>query len=1056
MKNFGKRTENLDFANIGDIPTKLSQLTNDAGYLTVGTLPTNLVTTDKAQTITGLKTFNAPANISGTEQSTAIFKTSNGGQLIVGKEGANSGTMLRFDQVAGTVRLRFRASATAGAMVWEQPEQGAQLYIDLGKSGADYRRITFPSVAGTLALTSQVPSAPNNGILTIQKNGTTIATFGANQSDNKTANITVPVKVSELTNDSGYTNNTGTVTSVAIKMNGSTKGTVTNSGTIDLGTVITDVSGKLDKTENTGISVLGATKKTTTLGGNQLYAPNGIIFGGTAAAAGLVTRGICGVNVPGNGGACAKDDLYVNYDGNNDYSRKLVLGAGSVGDKITVSIASSGTDYGNMYSAIRGDQMVRYVNAKIPTDYLIGGSQTTTSTADGGSNIFTFTKANGQTATFTVKNGSKGSTGKDGENGLDALVYNNVIFVDNIPEEESKGNMTLNSNDFNRLPYPDETFWVIMSDDSGAEEAVQFNVDSYGANTETVSCGWLNRRNIKGEQGQQGDDGVGISTATTGTPTVSTDGYTTTPITFRRTDNTTILVNVKAKNGKDGTNATITSIDGLKGGTLTSPLIITGGDQATAAKIALNQAKNGQITDSSTSTIFGFMNSGALTVGATAYTINIRGKNTRPTYNGNNLALFSDIPTVNNAALTIKVGKNGDVSGTGTFTANQSTASTITLPVYSKDDVDTEIAKCAKLSGDNSFTGNITIGGNLTVNGTTTTVDSTTLQVKDKLIMVAYGNTTKLTTPAGLVAPKYDGTNSGALVFDGDGIAYVGDVVLDSNGNINVSQSGLQTLATRTGLVGGNIVKYDSTNLTLVDSGIAANNIATLGANTFSGGQTITGTRTDGYSVFATGYIRGSWLQAPSTGQLSSTPTKICVLDGGGWLYYRTPAEIRTDIGAAATADIPTVNNGKLTIKQGGVEKGSFTANQSGNVEIDLESGGTTHTTYTAIHMSYSEAVDTMNGDPIEDFTCKLWISPLRADAGFTVGSDFLSWLGANMFADETSALACNGYSPQLGAACACWGDGSNILYVEFANGQIVMLYADSITISENSFMVSV
>lgn len=41
------------------------------------------------------------------------------------------------------------------------------------------------------------------------------------------------------TNPNGYTSNTGTVTSVAVKMNGSTKGTVTTNGTIDLGTVIT-------------------------------------------------------------------------------------------------------------------------------------------------------------------------------------------------------------------------------------------------------------------------------------------------------------------------------------------------------------------------------------------------------------------------------------------------------------------------------------------------------------------------------------------------------------------------------------------------------------------------------------------------------------------------------------------------------------------------------------------------------------------------------------------------------------------------------------------------
>lgn len=53
---------------------------------------------------------------------------------------------------------------------------------------------------------------------------------------------TIPSKTSQLTNDSGFTANKGTVTSVSIKMNGASKGTVTSSGTIDLGTVLTDAS----------------------------------------------------------------------------------------------------------------------------------------------------------------------------------------------------------------------------------------------------------------------------------------------------------------------------------------------------------------------------------------------------------------------------------------------------------------------------------------------------------------------------------------------------------------------------------------------------------------------------------------------------------------------------------------------------------------------------------------------------------------------------------------------------------------------------------------------
>jgi len=49
----------------------------------------------------------------------------------------------------------------------------------------------------------------------------------------------IPSKTSQLTNDSGFTANKGTVTSVGIKMNGVVKGTVTESGVVDLGTVIT-------------------------------------------------------------------------------------------------------------------------------------------------------------------------------------------------------------------------------------------------------------------------------------------------------------------------------------------------------------------------------------------------------------------------------------------------------------------------------------------------------------------------------------------------------------------------------------------------------------------------------------------------------------------------------------------------------------------------------------------------------------------------------------------------------------------------------------------------
>ena len=47
-------------------------------------------------------------------------------------------------------------------------------------------------------------SGPGDGTLTIQKNGTAVGTFSANQATNETVNIEVPTKTSDLNNDSGF------------------------------------------------------------------------------------------------------------------------------------------------------------------------------------------------------------------------------------------------------------------------------------------------------------------------------------------------------------------------------------------------------------------------------------------------------------------------------------------------------------------------------------------------------------------------------------------------------------------------------------------------------------------------------------------------------------------------------------------------------------------------------------------------------------------------------------------------------------------------------------
>lgn len=197
-------TPNYVSVSNGKITINSSGIVSDAGTFTFdgnpGSVATtadlknyqikgNYVTTDTAQTITGRKTFNSPANVNGQEVATAIFKTSNGGRLIIGKEGPNSGTMLRFDQIAGTTRLQFRASATPGAMVWSQPEKGATLYFDLTNSAGVSTRTTLDARSGTIARTSDI----GNGKITIQKNGTEVGSFTTNQSGSKTIDLTIGV-----------------------------------------------------------------------------------------------------------------------------------------------------------------------------------------------------------------------------------------------------------------------------------------------------------------------------------------------------------------------------------------------------------------------------------------------------------------------------------------------------------------------------------------------------------------------------------------------------------------------------------------------------------------------------------------------------------------------------------------------------------------------------------------------------------------------------------------------------------------------------------------------
>jgi len=82
---------------------------------------------------------------------------------------------------------------------------GGSLYLCIAANGPG-SAIKYPTDTAywrQLALTSQLPTV-NNGVLTIQKDGTTVATFSANQAGNTTANITISEIESQGTGWGGY------------------------------------------------------------------------------------------------------------------------------------------------------------------------------------------------------------------------------------------------------------------------------------------------------------------------------------------------------------------------------------------------------------------------------------------------------------------------------------------------------------------------------------------------------------------------------------------------------------------------------------------------------------------------------------------------------------------------------------------------------------------------------------------------------------------------------------------------------------------------------------
>lgn len=237
VQTFTANSSSNKTANI-TVPTALADLADDA---------THRVVTD-----TNITTWNAKSDFSGSYNDLTdkpTIPTVNNATLTIQKNGS---TVKTFTANASS---NVTANITVPTALSDLTDDSTHRVVTDTQISTWDNKSDFSGSYTDLTNKPTIP-AVNNATLTIQKNGTSVGTFTANASSNKTVNVTVPTAVSELSNDAGYTSNAGTIT--AVKANGTS---VATSGEANIPAASTSAYGvtKLSTATNSTSTTLAAT-----------------------------------------------------------------------------------------------------------------------------------------------------------------------------------------------------------------------------------------------------------------------------------------------------------------------------------------------------------------------------------------------------------------------------------------------------------------------------------------------------------------------------------------------------------------------------------------------------------------------------------------------------------------------------------------------------------------------------------------------------------------------------------------------------------------------------
>lgn len=143
-------------------------------------------------------------------------------------------------------------------------------------------------------------------------------------------------------------------------------------------------------------------------------------------------------------------------------------------------------------------------------------------------------------------------------------------------------------------------------------------------------------------------------------------------------------------------------------------------------------------------------------------------------------------------------------------------------------------------------------------------------------------------------------------------------------------------------------------------------------------------------------YITGTWLQTTKATDLGRAPEKVAVLDDSGWVYYRTPAEIKSDIGADAV--VTTSSDGLMSASDKSKLDGIATGATNITVDTAISSTSTNPVQNKVIESALGKKLNKSGGTLTGAITTK----GIKLTSGTDFGSSLPSSLGSNQLFFQT------------------------------------------------------